>query len=206
MEFFDNLSISSGLLKLIITGVVLFILISFIIKVRNRLVVLKNQYKTSFAQIETELERRYDLIPNLVAVAKQYMTHEQETLTNVIQARNQAQGALNQAKQHLDDGDMVNAFTQAEAGLGSALGRLMAVVEAYPELKANEQMENLSNELSTTEDRIANHRKHYNGTIEEYNNYREAFPNNLVSGLFKYPQMPWLKADEAKREAPKVQF
>ncbi len=190
----------------LITILLLALLLYGAILIRNGLVKKRNQYLTLFAQIDTELTRRYDLIPNLVEVAKGYMQHEQETLTAVVNARNGAAGSFDTLKKNLNDPTLNQLFNSAEGALNSSLGRLMAVVEGYPELRANEQMMQLSTELSRAEERIATLRKHYNFSIEEYNNYRSLFPNILISHLLKYPEMPWLKAEEVKRSRPNVKF
>lgn len=193
----------------IVWAVVIVIVIALImmtISVYNGLVLKRNNYQNSFAQIDTALMRRFDLIPNLVEVAKKYMDHERETLEAVISARNQAKGNLDTAKQDLGNVALMNAASKSEGVLNSALGRLMAVVESYPDLKANEQMQSLHNELATTENLIAAHRQTYNIDATEYNNYLQVFPNNMVGGIFSFKPGALYEIDEVQREAPKVKF
>lgn len=186
--------------------VIVVALIMMTISVYNGLVLKRNNYQNSFAQIDTALMRRFDLIPNLVEVAKKYMDHERETLEAVISARNQAKGNLDAAKKDLGNAALLNAASKSEGVLNSALGRLMAVVESYPDLKANEQMQSLHNELATTENLIAAHRQTYNIDATEYNNYLQVFPNNMVGGIFSFKPGALYEIDEVQREAPKVKF
>lgn len=186
--------------------VIVVALIMMTISVYNGLVLKRNHYQNSFAQIDTALMRRFDLIPNLVEVAKKYMDHERETLEAVISARNQAKGNLDAAKKDLGNAALLNAASKSEGVLNSALGRLMAVVESYPDLKANEQMQSLHNELATTENLIAAHRQTYNIDATEYNNYLQVFPNNMVGGIFSFKPSALYEIDEVQREAPKVKF
>ena len=186
--------------------VIVVALIMMTISVYNGLVLKRNNYQNAFAQIDTALMRRFDLIPNLVEVAKKYMDHERETLEAVISARNQAKGNLDAAKKDLGNAALLNAASKSEGVLNSALGRLMAVVESYPDLKANEQMQSLHNELATTENLIAAHRQTYNIDATEYNNYLQVFPNNMVGGIFSFKPGALYEIDEVQREAPKVKF
>lgn len=186
--------------------VVVIVLIMSMISVYNGLVLKRNQYQNSFAQIDTALMRRFDLIPNLVEVAKKYMDHERETLEAVISARNQAKGNLDAAKADLGNTALMNAASKSEGVLNSALSRLMAVVEAYPDLKANEQMQSLHQELATTENLIAAHRQTYNIDATEYNNYLQVFPNNMVGGIFSFKPSALYEISDIQREAPKVKF
>lgn len=186
--------------------VIVVALIMMTISVYNGLVLKRNNYQNSFAQIDTALMRRFDLIPNLVEVAKKYMDHERETLEAVISARNQAKGNLDAAKKDLGNAALLNAASKSEGVLNSALGRLMAIVESYPDLKANEQMQSLHNELATTENLIAAHRQTYNIDATEYNNYLQVFPNNMVGGIFSFKPGALYEIDEVQREAPKVKF
>jgi len=186
----------------IIALVVLFAIVTY-----NALVVARNRYKNAFAQIDVQLTRRYDLIPNLVDTAKRYMQHEQETLEGVTKARNQASEMLQKAKADPSDPSAMKGLGQAEQGLSGALGRLFAVSENYPDLKANENMKQLSEELVSTENRVAFARQHFNDAVMQYNNKREAFPNNLVAGMFNFNYAELLEIeDPAKREAVKVDF
>jgi LemA protein len=173
----------------------------------NGLVTARNAFKNAFAQIDVQLTRRYDLIPNLVEVAKGYMAHERETLEAVIQARAAAVSGLAAAKANPGDAAAMNQLASAEQGLGGALGRLMVVSEQYPDLKANQNMMQLSEELTSTENRVAFARQAYNDSVMAYNNKREVFPSSLVAGLFNFVAATLLEITEpAKRDAPKVSF
>lgn len=191
----------------IVTLVIIAVIVIYFIAIYNKLVALKNRFANAFSQINVHLQRRHDLIPNLVETAKAYMTHEKETLTQVIEARNQAQAAANAAKGHADDGSAVRALSGAENLLSGALGRFYAVAENYPDLKANQTMSQLMEELSSTENRIAFARQAYNDSVMEYNTYREQFPNSLVAGPgnFKPAELLELEDPEAKK-AVKVSF
>ena len=199
----------SGISALVIGVVVVVGLIAligiFMMGVYNGLVKLRNMYKNAFSQIDVQLKRRHDLIPNLVETAKAYMSHERETLEAVIAARNVAAGARESATP--GDAASMDKLGKAEAGLGGVLGRLFAVAEAYPDLKANQNMMQLSEELTTTENKVAFSRQAYNDSVLAYNNKREVFPNNMVAGMFGFNEAsPFEIDDEAEREAPKVQF
>jgi len=173
----------------------------------NGLVTARNAFKNAFAQIDVQLTRRYDLIPNLVEVAKGYLKHERETLEAVIQARAAAVSGLAAAKARPGDDAAMAQLGAAEGGLAGALSRLMVVAEAYPDLKANQNMMQLSEELTSTENRIAFARQAYNDSVMAYNNKREVFPSNLVAGAFGFVHAALLEITEpAKREAPKVAF
>ncbi len=173
----------------------------------NGLVTARNTYKNAFAQIDVQLTRRYDLIPNLVEVAKGYLSHERETLEAVIKARALAVGGLAAAKINPGDPMAMAQLGGAEAGLAGALSRLMAVAEAYPDLKANQNMMQLSEELSSTENRVAFARQAYNDSVTSYNNQREVFPANVIAGMFNFLAAALLDiADPAHRVAPKVSF
>lgn len=173
----------------------------------NGLVTGRNGYKNAFAQIDVQLTRRYDLVPNLVEIAKGYLSHERETLEAVIQARNTAVGGLAAAKLNPGDPGAMAQLGAAEAGLTGALSRLMVVSEAYPELKANQNMMQLSEEMTSTENRIAFARQAYNDAVMGYNNRREVFPSNLVAGMFNFAAAALLDITEpAHRVAPKVSF
>lgn len=190
----------------ILIGIIGLVVV-FAIVTYNALIVARNRYQNAFAQIDVQLTRRYDLIPNLVDVAKRYMKHEQETLEGVTQARNQASEKLQKAKADPSDPKAMQDLGQAEQGLSGALGRLFAVSENYPDLKANENMKQLSEELVSTENRVAYARQHFNDAVMEFNNKREAFPNNLVAGMFNFQEAELLEIeDPAKREAVKVDF
>lgn len=182
-------------------------LVFFAITIYNRLVAGRNRYKNAFAQIDVQLTRRYDLIPNLVETAKGYMAHERETLEAVITARNAAVAGLKNAASDPTDPEAMKQLAKAEEGLSGALGRLFALSEAYPDLKANENMMQLSEELTTTENKVAFSRQAYNDSVMDYNTLRESFPNNLFAGWFNFRAAELLEIeDEAKREVPQVSF
>ena len=191
----------------VIIGVVLLILIMMLVSIYNRLVRGKNQYENAFAQIDVQLKRRYDLIPNLVETAKGYLAHERETLEAVIQARNQAQAAAKSASARPDDAAAIGALSAAEGVLTGAMGRFFALAEAYPDLKANETMQQLMEELSSTENKVAFSRQHFNDAATDYNNKREQFPNNMIAGTFNFFTAELLEVEsEEVREAPKISF
>jgi len=180
----------------IIAGVILLLIIIFI-GMYNGLVRLRNMVKDAWSQIDVQLKRRHDLIPNLVETAKGYMTHERETLDSVTQARAAAAGA----------GGNIPERAQAEQGLTAALGRLFAVVEAYPDLKANQNFLALQEELASTENRISFARQNYNDTVMHYNNKTQVVPTNIVAGMFHFEQAEFFEIeDAAQREAPEVKF
>ena len=186
----------------LIVGVALFA-----ISIYNRLVAGRNRFKNAFAQIDVQLTRRHDLIPNLVETAKGYMKHERETLEAVINARNMAVAGLKNAARDPSDPNAMKALAEAEQGLSGALGRLFALSESYPDLKANENMMQLSEELTTTENKVAFARQAYNDTVMQYNTLRESFPNNFFAGWFSFGAAELLDIeDEAKRAAPEVSF
>ena len=175
----------------------------------NGLVTSRNGWKNAFAQIDVQLQRRFDLIPNLVETAKAYMGHERETLEAVIAARSAAQSGLAAAKAHPGEPDAMAQLAASQGQLNGVLGRLMAVAEAYPDLKANQNMMQLTEELSSTENRVAFARQAYNDAVMAYNNKREVFPSSVLAGAFNFAPAALLDipADKAQvREAPKVQF
>ena len=171
----------------IVFWIVLAFLVFSVVGIFNGLVRGRNAFKNAFAQIDVQLQRRYDLIPNLVETAKGYLQHERETLEAVISARNQAQSAARAAAAHPEDGGAVGALGAAEGMLGAALGRFFALSEAYPDLKANQTMEQLMEELSSTENKIAFSRQAFNDAVMSFNNQREQFPNNFIAGPFEFP-------------------
>jgi len=183
-------------------------LIAFAIAMYNGLVVLRNRYKNAFSQIDVQLKRRYDLIPNLVEAAKGYLQHERGTLEAVVAARGAAVSASQRAAGAPGDPAAMQGLAQAEGALGGALGRLMAVFEAYPDLKANQNILALQEELSSTENKIAFARQAYNDSVMEYNTKRESFPQNTMVGMFGFGPAELLQATEsaAERQAPKVSF
>ncbi|NIM69343.1 MAG: LemA family protein [Xanthomonadales bacterium] len=181
--------------------------VAFAISIYNRLVAGRNRFKNAFAQIDVQLTRRHDLIPNLVETAKGYMAHERATLEAVINARSAAVSGLRQAARDPSDPAAMKALSEAEQGLSGALGRLFALAEAYPDLKANENMMQLSEELTTTENKVAFARQAYNDSVMDYNTLRESFPNNLFAGWFNFGAAELLDIeDETKREVPQVSF
>ncbi len=173
----------------------------------NGLITSRNAYKNAFAQIDVQLTRRYDLIPNLVEVAKGYMAHERETLEAVIKARAAAVSGLAAAKADPGDAAAMQNLAVADQGLTGALSRLMVVSEAYPDLKANQNMMQLSEELTSTENRVAFARQAFNDSVMAFNNKREVFPSSIIAGMFNFVAAALLEITEpAKREAPKVSF
>jgi len=198
---------------LIIGGVVLVVVgLIFVIwfaAIYNRLVSLRQRFKNAFAQIDVQMKRRYDLIPNLVETAKAYMSHERETLEAVIAARNQAQTALDRASADPSDAGAIAGLAGAEGALGGALGRLFMVMEAYPDLKANQNMMQLSEELTSTENKVAFSRQAYNDSVTGYNTYRQSFPPVLFAGMFGHNSDARLLEFEDRdqiKDAPKVSF
>ena len=173
----------------------------------NGLITGRNAYKNAFAQIDVQLTRRYDLIPNLVETAKGYMKHERETLEAVIQARNSAVSGLAAAKSNPGDPGAMQQLGGAETALTQTLGRLFALSESYPDLKANQNMMQLSEELSSTENKVAFARQAYNDAVMTYNNRREMFPGSVVANMFQFQPAELLKIEsDTKREVPKVSF
>ncbi len=175
----------------------------------NGLVRARNAFKNAFAQIDVQLQRRFDLIPNLVETAKGYLTHERETLDAVVSARSAAQSGLAAAKADPGDPAAMAQLAAAQGQLNAGLGRLLAIVEAYPDLKANQNMMQLTEELTTTENKVAFARQAYNDAVMAYNNKREVFPSSVVAGIANFAQAALLDIPEDRaevREAPKVQF
>ena len=191
---------------LVLAGVLVLILVA-VVGMYNNLVTLRNRFKNAFAQIDVQLKRRYDLIPNLVETAKGYMGHERATLEAVIQARNQALSAGKIAAQNPADSGAMAGLVGAEGVLCGALGRLFALSEAYPDLKANQNMMQLTEELTSTENRISFARQAYNDAVTGYNTAREVFPTVLIAGMFGFTEAVLFEvADGAQKEAPKVRF
>lgn len=196
-------------METIITLVVLAVLGFWLVSIYNKLVTYKNRFKNAFSQIEVQLKRRYDLIPNLVETAKGYMSHERETLEAVIAARNQAMAGLEAAAKDPANASAIKELASAEGILGSAMGRLNIVMEAYPDLKANQNMMQLSEELTTTENRVAFSRQAYNDGVTAYNTFKQTFPPVLFAGFFGHSDDATLLEFEdsaAMQEAPKVSF
>ena len=182
-------------------------IVVYAISIYNGLVRAKNAFKNAFSQIDVQLQRRYDLIPNLVETAKGYIKHERETLEAVIQARNQAQTAAKGAAARPDDAAAIGSLGVAEGLLGAAMGRFFALAEAYPDLKANQTMQQLMEELSSTENRVSFSRQAFNDAVMAYNNQREQFPNNFVAGPFNFEPAELLEIqNEEAREPMRVDF
>lgn len=195
---------------LIVLGVLLLIAVVlglWAVGIYNTLVALRNRFKNAFAQIDVQLKRRYDLIPNLVETAKGYLKHERETLEAVIKARNIALAASQSAAANPADANAMKNLGAAETGLAGALSRLMVVSEQYPDLKANQNMMQLTEELTSTENKIAFARQAYNDSVMTYNTTRESFPTVIFAGLFNFQPAELFKIDDpTERTAPKVSF
>lgn len=194
---------------MVLGGLVLvgLIVIGLVISLYNKLVTLRNRYKNAFAQIEVQLKRRYDLIPNLVETAKGYLKHERETLEAVIAARNQAMGAVKAATANPGDAGAMAQLGGAEGILSGALNRLMVVSEQYPELKADATMRNLQEELTSTENKVAFSRQAFNDSVMTYNTSRETFPTNILAGMFNFTEAKLFEIEAPQeRVAPKVSF
>ena len=199
----------SSLLILLVFVVLIVVALGWGVGIYNGLVTARNAFRNAFAQIDVQLQRRFDLIPNLVETAKGYLRHERETLEAVIAARGAAVSGLAAAKASPGDPAAMAELAQSQGMLNSALGRLLAVAEAYPDLKANQNMMQLTEELTSTENRVAFARQAFNDSVMAYNNRREVFPSSLVAGMFGFDAAALLEipADRAEvREAPKVQF
>ncbi len=187
--------------------IVIAVVVLYLVFIYNRLVSLRNQFKNGFAQIDVQLQRRHDLIPNLVEAAKGYLEHEKSTLTQVMEARNNAVSAQKDAAGDPGDGTKIQRLGSAENLLTKALANFYAVSENYPELKANETIQQLMEELSSTENRVAFARQAYNDGVMSYNIFREQFPNNVIAGMFSFRETAQLELDSPEaRQAPKVAF
>jgi len=195
-------------LIVIVVLLVIAVVIAFaVIGIYNKLVTLRNRYKNSYAQIDVQLKRRYDLIPNLVETAKGYIKHERETLENVTKARNIAYAASQAAAATPGDPGAIKNLVSAESGLAGTLSRLMMVSEQYPDLKANENMKQLTEELTSTENRISFARQAYNDSVMTYNTEREVFPSNVIAGMFNFSAAELFVIDKPEqKDAPKVSF
>ncbi len=196
------------LIVLVVIAIVIpLIVVIWVISMYNGLVTLRNRYKNAYSQIDVQLKRRYDLIPNLVETAKGYMTHERETLEAVTKARNVAYAAGQKAAQNPGDPQAMAALGGAEGQLTGVLGRLFAVAEAYPDLKANQNMMALQEELTSTENKVAFARQAYNDSVMYYNTQREVFPTVIIAGMFNFQAASPFEIEQAEqREAPKVSF
>ena len=199
---------STGMIVLLVLIGVVVLVLMYGVGIFNRLVALKNRYENGFAQIEVQLKRRHDLIPNLVETVKGYMAHEKETLEAVIQARNQAVGGLAEASGNPGDPSAMKNLGGAEGALTGAMGRLLALSESYPDLKASQNMQQLTEELTSTENKVSFARQAFNDAVTEYNTYKQVFPPVLFAGLFGHgPDAGLLEFDsEAIAEPPKVAF
>ncbi len=195
------------IITFVVLAVLLLALISFIVVGYNKLVTMRNRYKNAYAQIDVQLKRRYDLIPNLVEIAKGYIKHERETLENVTKARNIAYTASQAAAANPGDASAMKNLASAETGLGGTLSRLMMVSESYPDLKANQNMMQLTEELTSTENKISFARQAYNDSVMVYNTDREVFPSNIIAGIFNFGPAELFVVDKPEqKEAPKVSF
>lgn len=194
---------TSFLILLAAIAVVIF----YAISIYNSLINLRNRVKNAFAQIDVQLTRRHDLIPNLVEAVKGYMKHERETLEAVINARNSAVSSLDAAKADPSNAAAIQQLGESEGALGAALGRLFALSEAYPDLKANQNMIQFQEELTSTENKVAFSRQAFNDSVLAYNNKAENFPNNIIAGMFRFELASFLEIDSPeKREVPEVDF
>jgi LemA protein len=194
-------------MALVVILVIVVIVALWVMSMYNRLVSLRNRFKNAFAQIDVQLRRRYDLIPNLVETAKAYMKHERETLEGVIAARNAAAQAEKQVAGDPTNVAAMHSLAGAEKSLAGAMTRFFALAEAYPDLKADANMRQLSEELTSTENRVAFARQGYNDAVTQYNTARETFPANMIAGSFGFEEAPLLLIeDDRQREAPRVSF
>jgi LemA protein len=198
---------SIAIILLLVIGGVAVLFAFWVIGAYNGLVTLRNRFKNAFAQIDVQLKRRYDLIPNLVETAKGYLKHERETLEAVIAARNTAYAASKAAAANPADAAAMKGLLGAESGLAGAMSRLMVVAEQYPDLKANQNMMQLTEELTSTENKISFARQAYNDAVTSFNTKREVFPTNLIAGMFNLAEAALFQVENAaEREAPKVKF
>jgi len=198
---------NTSLIVLIVLAALALVAVLFAVGLYNKLVGLRNRFKNAYAQIDVQLKRRYDLIPNLVETAKGYLKHERGTLEAVIAARNTAHAASQAAAANPADAGAMKGLLGAEGGLAGAMSRLMVVVEQYPDLKANQNMMQLTEELSSTENKVAFSRQSYNDAVMAYNTQREVFPSSIIAGTFRFTAAELFAIDQpAQREAPKVSF
>lgn len=198
---------SIALVLLLVIGGAALLVGFWLIGAYNGLVTLRNRFKNAFAQIDVQLKRRYDLIPNLVETAKGYLKHERETLEAVIAARNTAYAASKAAAANPADAAAMKGLLGAESGLAGAMSRLMVVAEQYPDLKANQNMMQLTEELTSTENKVSFARQAYNDAVTTYNTTRERFPTNLIAGIFNFAEAALFQVENAaERNAPQVKF
>jgi len=197
-----------GLMMIVLIGLVVVIVVgAMVVGIYNKLVTMRNRYKNAYAQIDVQLKRRYDLIPNLVETAKGYIKHERETLEAVTAARNTAYAASKAAAANPGDATAMKSLATAETGLGGTLSRLMMVSESYPDLKANQNMMQLTEELTSTENKISFARQAYNDTVMTYNTDREVFPSSLIANTFNFGPAELFVIDKPEqKDAPKVSF
>jgi LemA protein len=201
------MAIGFGLIVVIVLLVVVIGVVGFIVGVYNKLITMRNRYKNAYAQIDVQLKRRYDLIPNLVEIAKGYIKHERETLENVTKARNIAYTASQAAAANPGDASAMKNLVSAESGLAGTLSRLMMVSESYPDLKANQNMMQLTEELTSTENKISFARQAYNDSVMTYNTDREVFPSNMIAGMFNFGAAELFVVDKPEqKDAPKISF
>ena len=194
-------------MSFVIFLVIIVAIFLFAVGIYNSLVNLRNRVKNAFAQIDVQLTRRHDLIPNLVEAVKGYMKHERETLEAVIDARNAAVSSLDAAKLDPSNAAAIKELSESEGALGAALSRLFALSEAYPDLKANQNMMQFQEELASTENKVAFSRQAFNDAVLSYNNKAQNFPNNIIAGMFNFELASFLEIDsESKREVPEVSF
>ena len=203
----QNQNMKELFLIIVMVAVPLFFLLVFVVGMYNRLVSLRNRFKNAFSQIDVQLKRRYDLIPNLVETARGYLQHERNTLEAVIAARNAASAASTRAAQSPGDPNAMKQLAGAEAALTGTLGRFFALAEAYPDLKANQTMSRLMEELTSTENKVAFARQSYNDSVMAYNTARESFPTNFIAGAFNFGPAQLFEIEKPEqKEAPKVSF
>jgi LemA protein len=199
-----RVAFTGGKMAAYIVGITLVLIVLWAVSAYNRLVGLRNQTKNAFAQIDVQLKRRHDLVPNLVEAARAYMQHERETLEAVIAARGQAVSAIARAEAAPGDAAAVHQLATAENALTATLGRLFAVSESYPELKADQNMQQLHEELASTENRIAFSRQAYNDSVMEFNTVREQFPGSVIGNMFAFNAAELLQATETEEERKPV--
>lgn len=196
------------MISLIVLVVIIAVIVFYFVGIYNKLIALRNSYQNAFKQIDVQLKRRYDLIPNLVESTKGYLAHERGTLDEVIKARNNAFLASNAAAANPGNAAAMNSLVQAEGILGGAMGKLIAVVESYPDLKANQTISQLMEEITSTENKISFARQAYNDVVADYNTNREQFPNSIIANSFNFQAANLLESVEnpEERKAPKVSF